>query len=35
MGNIRKEERTWKAPNAGKQTRGGGRGGRQGVGLTR
>ena len=33
MGNIRKGDRTWKTPNSGKQTRGGGRGGRRGVGV--
>ena len=34
MGNIRKGDGTWKTPNSGKRTRGGGKGGGQGVGVT-
>ena len=34
MGNIREGDRTRETPNSGKQTRGNGKGGEQGVGVT-
>ena len=34
MGKIREGDKTGETPNSGKQTRGGGRGGGQGVGVT-
>ena len=34
MGNIREGDRSLEAPNSGKRTRGGGRGGWWGVGVT-